>query len=143
MRIDRRVAGMLKNLGAQLVRTKKHLVYRVPGHRNVVLSHTPSDVNAVKQQVADIKKLMPELPKSPKSGERRARHDKPGRYGEQKWSAGPERSPLADQLRVVGVTEQALRLEIQQLKSENGVLRSEMGRCWGCRLRRWICRFRQ
>lgn len=49
MRIDRRVAGMLKNLGAQLVRTKKHLVYRVAGHRNVVLSHTPSDVNAVKQ----------------------------------------------------------------------------------------------
>lgn len=49
---------MLKDLGAVLVRTKKHDVYRLPNGQMVTLAHSASDHRAEKNQIRDIRRAM-------------------------------------------------------------------------------------
>jgi len=44
--------------GAQLVRSKKHNVYRLPNGKLVSMSHTPSDLNAVRNQLRSVERAL-------------------------------------------------------------------------------------
>lgn len=155
MRLDRRVKDLLKRAGATLKSSKKHLVFEVPGHRNVVLSHSPSDRNAVHQQVRDLTKIVgKEEPVRREPAEKRA---KPGRYGEPRHKPSPPPfNAMADQLRAIGTVEAALREEIRSLNFQADMvtkaywaerdrtvgLKNEVIRLRGLRAHCWMCRFR-
>jgi hypothetical protein len=47
---------LLKGLDAQLVRKRKHAIWRLPDGQNIVLGSTPSDYRAIANQVALIKR---------------------------------------------------------------------------------------
>lgn len=117
MRIDRKVKALLKQAGAHLKRSKKHLVFGTPGGKNIVLSHTPSDGNAVHAQIRDLKQHL-NIPKDPPRMVKEKR-SKPGRHGEERMRpAPPPNNALADQLRTIGITEAALREELAFAYSE-------------------------
>src|ERR1700723_2593137 len=62
---DRRTAiNLLRDHGFKLVRSRKHLVYKNNLARTVVLPSTPSDVNAWKAALADLKKRYGLVPES-------------------------------------------------------------------------------
>jgi predicted RNA binding protein YcfA (HicA-like mRNA interferase family) len=56
MKISPRVLEALRDEGAVLVRTGKHYVYRLPNHRNVVISISPSCKFAERKQLQDIRR---------------------------------------------------------------------------------------
>lgn len=50
-----RVSQALHDAGAVLIRSGKHLIYRLPNGQNVVVSHTPSDYRAEANKLRDIR----------------------------------------------------------------------------------------
>jgi len=52
------ILDQLKRAGAVLVRQKNHQVWRLPNGRRYVMSQTPSDGRAGKNQAAVLKRLM-------------------------------------------------------------------------------------
>ncbi len=54
------IVAQLKRAGAVLVRAKNHQVWRLPNGRRFVIAQTPSDVRAVKNQAAVLRRLLRE-----------------------------------------------------------------------------------
>lgn len=108
---------MLKSLGAVLVRSKKHLVFKTPENKTIVMSSSPSTQNAVKAQMSDVRKLMPSKIESVGAAPAEKRY-KPGRQGEAEWKpfGGQAGLGMADQLRGLGVAESALRRQVRDLE---------------------------
>ena len=52
------IFDQLKRAGAVLVRTKNHQIWRLPNGRNYVMSQTPSDGRAVKNQLSVLRKML-------------------------------------------------------------------------------------
>lgn len=153
MRIDRKVKTMLKDAGAKLKRNRKHQVYELPDGKNVVISSTPSDVNAMHSQVRDIKKATKtEEPKPQKPVGTKERRNKPGRQGEPKPTPPPPMS-MADQLRMAELRQEKesiaeekefLAIQIELMEQERRALNSEIldlkiarRKCFWCRFREW------
>jgi hypothetical protein len=55
---EKRRDELLAAAGAKLVRAKKHEKYRFADGRSIVFSSTPSDVNATKAMLADVKRML-------------------------------------------------------------------------------------
>jgi len=51
------VLSILKQCHAKLVRTKRHRVWRFPDGRIFTQSSSPSDVNADRQQLRDLRRM--------------------------------------------------------------------------------------
>jgi len=151
MKIDRTIKGLLKKAGATLKNRKKHLVFAVPGGRNIVLPHKAKDNETVSTQVRELKKHLGEdAPAAPKVT--RPRRSKPGRQGEARHQPPPPpNNPLAEQLRVLGITETALKQELHQairerdmaiqerdnLRDWSAELQQQIEACWLCRFKKW------
>lgn len=139
MKIDRTVKGLLREAGATLKRSKKHLVFGMPNGENVVLAQTPSDVNAIRNQIKDVKRHLPKDP--PRVA--KVRSAKPGRSGEPRHQPAPSpNNLLADQLRAIGVVESTLRTQIEELEQMVAHLANQRDACWMCRLRMWWTAFK-
>lgn len=52
------ILDQLKRAGAVLVRQKNHQIWRLPNGRNYVISQTPSDGRAVKNQLSVLRRLL-------------------------------------------------------------------------------------
>lgn len=52
------ILDQLKRAGAVLVRTKNHQIWRLPNGRNYVMSQTPSDGRAGRNQAAVLRRLL-------------------------------------------------------------------------------------
>lgn len=145
MRLNRQVKDLLKLAGARLKRSKKHLVFEAANGRNIVLSHTPSDRNAYKNQVRAIRSTIPFEAEDPKPKIIREKRSKPGRHGEERFRpAPPPNDTLAQQLRLSGAAESILRAEYDKACREYMELQEryfralqEAHNCWMCRLRKW------
>ncbi len=93
--------------GATLVRTKKHNVYELPNGKRVSMANTPSDVNAVRQQLRSLEKALGLREGLGEPGERRERPSKQGRREAPRVTASGARGSrtLAESLgRVYGKT---------------------------------------
>lgn len=134
MNIRQRIAAA----GGQLVRAKKHLVFRLPTGANLVVSKTPSDRRSELAAAADLRHALGAIPEH-REGVRRERRRKPGRQGS-KYRATPcVNSAMADALRVHGAAEAVLRAENDELREQIAAL---VVPCPACRLfaaaRRWF-----
>ena len=69
---------LLKKLGAVLVRTKRHNVWRLPNGATVVTSQSPSDRRAEANRISDIRHKMKLVDATPKlkTGKRRKRKER-------------------------------------------------------------------
>jgi hypothetical protein len=47
---------MIEACGAQLIRQNKHLVYRLPNGKRLVMSKTPSDQRSILNTISDLKR---------------------------------------------------------------------------------------
>jgi hypothetical protein len=71
------VIRILKEHGAKIVRTKKHIVWRFPDGKSWTVSSTPSDVCAWKNNLADLRSYLKLNPvERGKPGERRVKKPK-------------------------------------------------------------------
>ena len=52
-----RVMQALRDVGARLKRSRKHLVYELPNGKNVVVASTPSDFRAENHALREIRKV--------------------------------------------------------------------------------------
>lgn len=53
-----KVDQLLRDYGAQLIRQKKHRVYRLSNGAQLVMSSTPSDVRVSRKRLTDLKRLI-------------------------------------------------------------------------------------
>jgi hypothetical protein len=130
------VNRMLEENGAVLKRNKKHEVWELPNGQTFVRASTPGDSRAAFNELSQLRRCLGIDDKRGEPGERRERKakQKPARPAfddKPKLSTG-----LADQLRVRGVAEDALRDEIEALKAENEALRGRLCACLWCRILR-------
>ena len=51
------LAEVLKEIGAVLIRKKKHLVYQLPNGRRVAVSNSPSDKHAANQAIRQLRRV--------------------------------------------------------------------------------------
>lgn len=56
MNEKKQLEDLLRQSGAELVRRRKHLVYRLPNGKNVVVASTPGDRRAVLNTIRDLKR---------------------------------------------------------------------------------------
>jgi len=59
----KRINALLRDSGAELIRQKKHKIYRLTDGRNFVQPSTPSDTNAYRNGERDLIRLLSNLPK--------------------------------------------------------------------------------
>lgn len=57
------ILDQLKRAGAVLVRQKNHQVWRLPNGRHYVMSQTPSDGRAEKNQLATLRRALKSSPR--------------------------------------------------------------------------------
>ncbi len=162
------VVNLLKAAGACLERSKKHLVFKLSNGETFVASHTPSDVNAYKKQLSDLRRAVGARRKSnptpgslepavKSDGNRRKRY-KPGRSGEvpSTFDGEPFNPVLAEQLSKSGLIEARLRAELEAERHENDEVQRKLvltvaelceqirvlhaAKCWWCRLKSWWVR---
>lgn len=124
MKLHPTVAGLLNKAGAYLVRQRKHLIFKLPSGQTFVASSTPSDGNAYKAQVRDLKKLGLVQPAAGTTSIKRSK--KPGRHGADavRYDA-PFNSGLAAGLSRIGLAEAALREQLMDKTAEVAELQSD------------------
>lgn len=158
------VDALLKQSGAQLVRQNKHIVYKLPNGQTFVRASTASDHRAEKNAHSVLKRLL-NINQGKGEGERRARKIKTVKpVVRERFERATMNPSIADQLRVTGATEAALREQIATLESELDLARYEVFAlqatldlktdeiaelearqclCWWCRLKRQIARVKR
>ena len=143
MTAQARLAGMLKDCGAVLLRAKKHVVWKLPNGKSFTCASTPSDYRAEANQISHLRHALGQVPDH-KEGERRERRLKnpPTRRADK--YLGTVNNSLANALLLSGVAENSLRKELSEFKeslasvaAERDTLRGELDACWCCRLRNW------
>lgn len=134
-----KVAQLLKEDGAVLVRSKKHEIWRLSNGKTFVQSQTPSDVKEGLASLADLKKLLGiQTENDGRQNARRAKKRTNGRDTTIHYTKSVNTS-LADQLSIKGVTESALREDNEMLKNQNELLIAELSDvCLFCRLKNWL-----
>lgn len=127
---------LLKNAGAVLIRKRKHEVWRLPDGRNFVRAQTPSDKKADVNSLTDLKKILG-IKNENGGGIRREKKQKNRREEIPHYQKNI--NPLADKLRLTGITESALRERIEFLEKQNDLLTEELSEsCWFCSLRNYV-----
>lgn len=155
MNPEREVATLLEQSGAVLVRSKKHLIWRLPNGNTFTQASTPSDHMAAANQLSDLRHALGiSDPERGAPGERR--EHKPGREATppEIHSAGRVTGSFAEKLSAAGLVEDSLREDLrhrqalidhlnqeleraqQRQKLMAGVIqRLTAERCWWCRLK--------
>lgn len=131
MEAREQVNTLLTEHGAELVRKRKHEVWRFPDGRCFVRAQSASDKRADANNLSDLKKLLG-IQNEHKEGERRAKRTGNGKDNTIHFSRSPN-TGLADQLRLIGVAESTLRDRVSELERENALLLND--NCWLCRLK--------
>lgn len=138
----KRLIAQLKASGAELLRTTKHHVWRLPNGQKFTAASTPSDWRAEKNQLTDLRHALGEVPVH-QEGERREKRHKPGREVQARLTPTVN-TTLADKLRLIGVAEDSLREKIADLEKQlaraladaEGQRVEQLG-CPGCMFRAW------
>jgi len=143
-----KVAALLKEHEAELVRNRTHQIWRLPNGRLFVQSNTPSDRNAERNSITHLRRLLG-IKRKGGDGVRRERKLGGGRDRTEKYERSVN-TALADQLRLTGLTEQGLRDDIEMLTYQNDMLSAANDElvadinaipkpqpCWFCRLKEW------
>jgi hypothetical protein len=63
---EKQITQLLHSAGAEVVRKKKHVVYRLPGGRKFVRPSTPSDWRGDRNSLADLRRFLKEKPELPR-----------------------------------------------------------------------------
>ena len=134
---------ILRDVGAILLRKKKHEVYQLPDGRRFVRSSTPGCVSSSDNNLAELKTALGlHNEQRGAEGERREKKAKRQKAVERARFDKPVGS-LADQLRRTGLVEDALRSQIETLTTERDQLYSAVVAilkrpctCWWCGVKR-------
>lgn len=148
-RFRKTIITLLREHGAELVRQRKHKVYRFPGGKIYVESGTPSDQLGERRTLADLKRTL-ELPveKRPTNGNGARHKPKPGRVEPVHYEKIESVSAtFADKLRLSGAVELTLRDELTMNQEHIEILTARITELeawvcpsWWCRLRRAVKR---
>ena len=144
MNPDTEVRRLLSEFRANLVRSRKHEVWKLPNGHTYVRASTPSDFRAADNQLTDLRRQLGIAdPKRGKTGERRE-HKHGGRDAkipQIQNEGGRGSSTLQEQLSASGIVEARLRNVIFSQGSVMAAQRREIAKlhtlrksCWGCRL---------
>ena len=150
---EREIYAILAAAGAELVRRRKHQIYRLPDGRVWTVPSSPSCHRWAENNLHELRKMVGPLPILPKpdAGKPRERKlRKPGRTAADKLNIGVaaevRRLTMAEQLQASGAVEMALRLDIQDrddvidslTEKLDNMLSEHQKPCTGC----WWCRLR-
>lgn len=152
----REVASLLKEHGARLTRTKRHLVYKFPDGKMFTKACTPSDFRAENNQLRDLKKLLGLYGERGIPGVRRVAKQKPGVERERRITPSVD-GKLQEALQTSGLALlaaedriAALTLQLADSRRANHrkkfqlrVTQKHCIACWGCKARRWWKRLRE
>lgn len=146
------VDRILRERGAVLSRQRKHEVWRFPDGKTFVRASTPSDWRADLNNLRDLRRVLGLVdPQRGVPGERRQRKEKHASPARKALAIGATAGgALQDQLRLVGLKEDALQQDIARLKlaltqameanarKRFRLRQYETRRCWWCRIQRWF-----
>lgn len=146
---DTEITRLLREHGAILARTKRHMVYKFPDGRTFTMASTPSDFRAANNQLRDLKHTLGLFGTRGVPGERRDKKCKPGREKQLRISTSADPMML-EAMRKAGLIENrlndkvaALTIELRNSRAANHRKKRQLRQmqkrhnCWLCRLRRW------
>lgn len=121
------VQRLLEESGAVLLRSKKHQVWQLPNGKKFVRSQTPSDQHSDRNNFSDLRRVLGIVDETRgQEGERREKKLKT-----KKSDAVPQykqnvNNGLANQLRLAGIIETAVRSELESEREQNKMLSDEI-----------------
>jgi len=90
--VDDELMDMLKQNGMVLVRSRKHQIWKHPDGRSFVMASTPSDFQAVHQQIRSLRKFLgqarPERRKNTEKKRKQTNHE------QKTWTLTPSAIPV-------------------------------------------------
>lgn len=145
------IDALLKQNDAVLIRQNKHLIYRLPNGALYTRSSTPGGSEAERKDLAILRRLLKDGERLAKVGERRARKARTQSQPiKEKFKKADMNPTLADQLRLTGATEAALRAEIdslhaqiEQLQDENFALETVIEAVKAIKCDSWWCKLKR
>lgn len=154
MSAEDQVNHLLRESGARLIRDRKHEVWRLPNGRNFVRAKTTSDCRSERNNLSDLRRALGIEVERGQPGERREKVYRPKQRPSREFFEKPVNNGLADQLRLKGVAESALREELELVQFENASLKEQLEEaaeeieqlesracaCLWCRARSWTRR---
>ena len=119
---------LLKESGAVLIRNHKHEVWQLPNGKKFVRAKTPSDKDSARNNLSDLKHALGIQSNGGQVGERREKTVRPKRQLQrERFDDVPKlNTGLADKLRLLGVSEDRLRGDIEFLDAQNVFLQQEI-----------------